>query len=66
MVLERGSLRHAYLDNRSLMHIFSKSICHWVVCSTPHALSPDALSPHTLSPDGLTENVLSSEKFSPR
>ena len=45
----------------------------WVVCSTPHALSPDTLSPDTLSPralspctpspDGLSENVLSSKKL---
>ena len=39
-----------------------------VVCSTPHALSPDVLSPHALSPcnlspDRLSEKVLSSEKL---
>ena len=42
----------------------------WVVCSTPHALSPDVLSPRNLSPraltlstDGLSENVLSCKNF---
>ena len=32
---------------------------HWVVCSTPHALSPHALSPDTLSPDTLSPHALS-------
>ena len=36
---------------------------YWVVCSTPHALSPNALSPHTLSTDGLSENLSYSEKL---
>ena len=46
---------------------------HWVVCSTPHALSPDALipddlsphalSPHALSADGLTKNKSYNEKI---
>ena len=46
---------------------------YWVVCSTPHALSPDALSSYTLSPgalspralsiDGLSESVLHGNKL---
>ena len=28
----------------------------WVVCSTPHALSSDALSPRTISPRALSPN----------
>ena len=31
----------------------------WVVCSTPHALRPDALSPRTRSPSALTPYALS-------
>ena len=34
-------------------------VIHWVVCSTPHALSPDALSPDTLSPRALSPHALS-------
>ena len=35
----------------------------WVECSTPHALSPDALSLHALSTDGLSESVIYSKKL---
>ena len=36
-------------------------VCHWVVCSTPHALSPDALSLHTLNPCALSPRTLSTD-----
>ena len=58
---------------RKLHSSFLFNVLQWVVCSTPHALSPDALSPHvlspcalspiTLSPDRISENGLSFEKF---
>ena len=34
------------------------TLIQWVVCSTLHALSPDALSPRALSNDGLSESAL--------
>ena len=34
-------------------------VTQWVVCSTLHALSPDALSPHILSPRALSPCTLS-------
>ena len=36
----------------------SPGTLHWVVCSTLHGLSPDALSPCALSPEALSPNGL--------
>ena len=42
-----------------------RACTHWLVCSTPHAFSPDALSPHTLSPCTLSPHTLSPCTLSP-
>ena len=34
------------------------SLSYWVVCSTPHALSPDVFSPRALSPRALSPKGL--------
>ena len=44
------------LTLETMSHQFNGS--DWVICSTPHALIPDALSPHTLSPCSLSPNGL--------
>ena len=39
--------------------LLSSGVRYWVVCSTPHALSPDTLSPDVLSPLALSPHALS-------